>query len=96
MYISNFYTKKERNKIYKRLLKVVCNDPNINTGMCCYLRHETFYVFIRDLPELYRHGFDKQGNYTERYYKTGYFAPRTTKGWELRIKWIQEAIEETN
>ena len=96
MFVSSFYTKKERNKIYKRLLKTVCNDPRINTGMCVYLQHSIFFVSIRDLPELYKHAFNRKDEYTERFYKTGYYAPRTTKGWELRIKWILKAIEETN
>ena len=91
------YTKKQRHTFYKRLLKRVCNDPRVVRGICNYLPE---YSSIDDFPELSKHkpakGFGSwQQDGDKPFYHGCYFAPCTYKGWETRIKWIVQAINDT-
>lgn len=93
-------TPQQRLLVYKALLKVVCKDSSVDNGMCNYLvnlldrRKEMPDIWacmggsykMTHLPELYKY---------REFYKGIWFpfwAPRTIEGWELRIKWIEQAI----
>lgn len=89
-------TKRERLRFYKRLLKVVCEDPSVGRGLCYYIYQITFksgnpricsemkYIF----PELYAKKPKKVKYYTE------YWFSLTYKGWEKRIALLEEVIHE--
>jgi hypothetical protein len=88
-------TPEQRLLVYKKLLKVVCKDPSVKYGMCQYLSCLLDFsdkmpikwsccggVFkMSCLPELNKHNT-----------YTSFWAPCTKKGWERRIKWIEQAI----
>jgi hypothetical protein len=92
-------TPEQRLLVYKELLKVVCKDSSVKHGMCYYLlslldnskKMPLRWGFLLGcskmtyLPELNKHG----GNHTISF---PYWAPCTKKGWETRIKWIEQAI----
>lgn len=90
-------TLEQRLLVYKTLLKVVCEDPRVNDGMCFYLtclldrskkmpygwRFMLGTSKMECLPEL---------NKNKKHYYWQYWAPLTSKGWERRIRWIEQAI----
>jgi hypothetical protein len=92
-------TPEQRLLVYKELLKVVCKDSSVKKGMCYYLsslldnsekmplRWSSLLGVCKMvyLPELNKHG----GNHTISF---PYWAPTNKKGWETRIKWIEQAI----
>jgi len=97
-------TKAQRHEFYKKLLEAVCYDPNTNTGLCKYLG----FVFYTLYPSKTDHRLIKPEDFKElreyrpkRLHKGGmtglrlYWAPTTPAGWRTRIKWIEQAIEET-
>ena len=91
-------TKEQRHLVYKELLKVVCKDPSVDYGMCSYLMclldgdkrmpERWGWLFgggkMELLPELNKHSNGRS-----------YWAPLTYEGWETRIAWIEQAIEDT-
>lgn len=92
-------TPQQRLLVYKALLKAVCKDPRVDNGMCYYL------CFLLDgskkMPSMWKWmgGCDKMVLLDELKrkqpdYKPIYWAPRTKKGWETRIRWIEQSIIE--
>lgn len=92
-------TPQQRLLVYKALLKAVCKDPRVDNGMCHYLR------FLLDgsekMPSMWKwmKGCDKMVLLDELRRKEPrphclYWAPRTKKGWETRIRWIEQSIIE--
>ena len=103
--MTQLYTKKQRHTIYKKLLKLVCADPDTSNGLCYYLkmlaREDYYYPFgvITVFPELNKYkpeyGFFSWQRDGEIPLGGSYFLPPTYKGWETRIKWIVQAIKDT-
>lgn len=82
-------TKRQKHQIYIELLEKVCADPFLKIGMCYYSP-----VHLSFLPELYKH--KPVDLWVKKGYKSiGYYAPCNKKGWEKRIAWIEQAIEDT-
>lgn len=89
-----------RLKFYKKLLKVVCEDPSVEMGYCNYLSMVYRMVFrdtlsleasinarMENLPELTQYRpFGKHDN--------EYWFPCTTKGWEKRISILEKIIRD--
>lgn len=100
-------TNEQRLVIYKKLLKLVCKDPDVEMGMCYYIHGELIMLLRRAdnipswwnnernkisfLTELYRHRPKTPKEYSGF---VGYWAPPTKEGWETRISWIEKAIEQ--
>lgn len=89
-------TKKERLQFYKRLLKVVCDDPDVDFGFCYYIYNitlksgnaKTCTNMEYNFPELW-------AKKPERIiFPSEYWFPRTSKGWEKRIALLEEVIHE--
>lgn len=97
------YNKKQRHKIYIKLLEIVCVDPDVTEGICYYIdeacgkdKWEDDDTDIEEFSELVKHRPAPFKQFIgRRYYSRVYWAPTTEKGWETRIKWIQQAIKET-
>lgn len=87
LYKNEAPSKKKRNAIYKKLLKIVCDDPRVDEGMCFYLWQRPFDIDIDLLPEL--------DQYRPLDCCESYWAPCTYEGWETRIEWIVQAIKDT-
>lgn len=92
-------TPEQRLLVYKTLLKVVCEDPAVHKGMCTYL----FCLLDKSkkMPYMWKwmDGCDKMVLLDELRRKEPrphrlYWAPRTKKGWETRIRWIEQSIIE--
>lgn len=95
----NLKTKRGRNSFYKKLLKVVCEDPSVDQGLCYYIgnvmtgspdrttRILTGMNYMSTLAELHK---QKPKHYFIYWY------PLTTEGWKKRIACIEKAIELTN
>lgn len=77
-------TIKARRKVYKKLLRAVCNDSSVEKGMCYYLTE--MGVQLYSLKELW-------WLKPERMHQYVYWFPRTYEGWKKRIALIQQAIE---
>lgn len=87
-------TLQERHEAYKKLLKVVCNDPSTNNGFCHYITI-TFGINAYDqwnfkhyFPELW----EKK---PENTWNSFFWFQCTQKGWKERIKILAKCIEET-
>lgn len=86
-------TSEGRLKFYEDLLKVVTEDPNVNTGFCSYTQN--MGVHISRLPEL----IDECINHPE-YSGTGsrilpyfdYFFELNEQGWQYRIDCLVNVI----
>ena len=83
-------TKRERLKFYKRLLKVVCEDPDVSCGFCHY---------IFDMSSMYYDDMEK--NFPElwakkpiRQWNAVYWFSCTYRGWKKRIALLEEVIHE--
>jgi hypothetical protein len=81
----------KRLEIYKKLLKVVCNDPRTLEGFCYYLNTPFFDkdINIRDLSEL-TYKCHNHRAFTNR----AYWFSTDKKGWEIRINILCEVIIE--
>ncbi len=101
-------TKKQRHEFYKTLLEVVVNDPIVNIGICMYIRdviinsnnrklknyiydNGSTYFMMYKLPELYNKAPEKWKEDPH----CNYWYPKTSKGWEKRIKAIFDCVNET-
>ena len=88
-----------RLKFYRKLLKVVCEDPIVDYGYCAYLSEAYRRTFpgspflggiynsgMENLPELIQYRpFGR--------YNCEHWFPCTTKGWEKRISILEEIIK---
>jgi hypothetical protein len=94
--------KRERkNDFYKRLLKVVCEDPRINLGLCWFMTRvkghslpQSFYPYFdkslkKHLPELHSM-IPKDSDFVGIYW-----FKLSQKGWKKRIEIIEECIKLT-
>jgi hypothetical protein len=88
--------KRERHKLYKQLLKIVCADPEVRQGICYYLANLTTlgimlcYRMEELLPELYEKAPKK---WKKNFFS--YWFPTTYEGWKKRIAIIEQCIEKT-
>lgn len=98
-------TKKQRNEVYRAMLKYALKDPNVNYGFCnllteIYWADKRVYkksLISRDLFYSYRNICD----FTEliKYEPNthfGYWFACTTEGWEKRIEILQKCIKQTS
>jgi hypothetical protein len=91
-------TKKKRHEYYKKLLEVVCADPDTDIGFCWYIAYamEKFHfiwaydskTFKKELPELFSYK-PHNPNYSVHWFNTD------KKGWQKRINILMECIEKT-
>lgn len=87
--------KKERLNFYKRLLKVVCEDPSVDVGFCHYIFEMTskskkpidYDDIEKKLPELW-------AKKPIRGWNSLYWFSCTYNGWEKRIALLEEVIHE--
>ena len=77
-------SKEQRHKIYRLLLDDIKGDMYTGIGLGVRLSYISNFK-INDLPELYKHKVPERA----------YWAPLTIDGLRTRIKWVEEAIEET-
>jgi hypothetical protein len=92
-------TPQQRLLVYEALLKVVCKDSSVVNGMCFYL--DFLLDESKKVPYIWKRmrGCDKMELLDELKRKAPrpqpvYWAPRTKKGWETRIHWIEQSIIE--
>lgn len=96
-------TKKQRNRIYKRMLKYAINNPRFNYGLCGLIDYTFWNESKKDYKELWwkinikedslAELCDKKPNSDKDY---PYWFPLDSKGWKKRIKLLEECIEETS
>lgn len=97
-------TKKQRNSIYKRMLEYAINDPRVNYGLCGLIDYTFWYENKKDYKKIWWKITIKEDSLIELFNKKpkdslswGFFwFPLDSKGWEKRIKLLEECIEETN
>ncbi len=88
-------TRKQRLLVYETLLKVVCEDPSVDKGMCIYLT--SLLDGSKNMPKGWTSMFGNEkmkllpelNKYDNEHM---FWAPLTGKGWETRIGWIEQAI----
>ena len=88
-------TKRQRHSCYKKLLKIVCKDPETSRGFCFYMRDLGFNTYNKEdfqnnFPELYSFKPKRMA-----YGFLDYWFPCNYKGWEKRIEILQKCIEMT-
>ena len=89
-------TAQQRLLVYEALLKEVCKDPAVEFGMCYYL--SCLLDSSKELPYSWCfHGGVGKMEYLPELNKYNnhiapFWAPKTAKVWETRIRWIEQAI----
>lgn len=92
--------KKERNEIYKAMLKYAIADPRVDYGFCSLL-NKIYFEDAISLALYYRYNsindFKELISYRPKNYVFGeYWFPATYEGWEKRIEILQKCIKKTN
>jgi hypothetical protein len=82
---------KYRLGIYKKSLKLACDDPALDTGLCHYICKAAgigSFIMLNEFPELYQ--------YCPRIlHHPNYWFPPTQTGWKKRLHILERAIYKT-